>query len=64
MRHCIPGTQVPDDPELDDHVVDQLLRLSFAERALAQVAFEIDVEKSETRPTDIGAPFCCLRAAR
>ena len=40
------GAQEAHDAELDDEIVDQLLRLRLGERALVQVALEIDVEEA------------------
>ena len=39
------GAQEADDPQLDHEVVDQLLRLRLGERALGEVALEVDVEE-------------------
>ncbi len=44
------GTQVAHDPPLDDQVVDDLLRLGLGERALAQVALEVDVPEGGQPP--------------
>jgi hypothetical protein len=39
------GAQEPDDAQLDDEVVDQLLGILFGQAAFGQVAFEVDVEE-------------------
>ena len=57
--------QEADDAQLDDEVVDDLLRLLLGERARREVALEVDVEERRAcGPSDIAAPFCSFTAAR